>query len=171
MNKIFIYNEFLNTRIQSLLRIKPVKEELAIITGKLYHYGKTHILLKKYDISRPHGKSIVFGALMTFKDEDMLVVLDVLDAYHVSSQHRTSIIRKEDYTYRTTSTVFVQDNPDLSKLKYGMIDVSHTTSCFTYFGITTKREVIRALKNTHNKMINGHCGKPFTNFIKRMGLL
>ena len=167
---IFVYDAMLNPEYRKLLKVHPVEERIAETTGKMYNVHRQPILLLPKDITYSRGHCRIFGAILTFNDEDEDKVFDAFDNYKGCSMSRIGRMHPQDLAYRSTIKVYpikansIQEFEDFS---YGH---EKPVKCVTYLGNPKNQGIIHTVKfDRHHKFSQGYYPEGFTNILQRSG--
>lgn len=172
MNKIFIYNDVLRKEIQETLKIEPIKEQFAVVEGKLFMFNRIPLLFNLNDITRNRSTRTVFGSILTFKEEDMKFVINALDMYHGCSISRLGISNPNDITYRSSIIAYPILFDNIQDLENSIYTQKQGKVCLTYMGNTQNNDILYTVKfNKYNKIYDGVYVKGFKDLLKRKGVL
>lgn len=170
--KVFIYNDILRKEIQDKMRLQPIREEIATVEGKIYIVSRTPVLLHTKDIARNRGNRRVFGAILTFEDSDAERVIQILDAYHGSSQSRVGLSSPYDLMYRTTIKAFPLKFESIQELETFNYKTKKEVDCIVYMGNLQHERVPFEVKvSRRHKLVDGFYKKGMQDILKRKGYL
>lgn len=170
--KVFIYNDILRKEIQERMRLEPIKEEIATVTGKIYIVSKTPVLLNPSDVARNRGNRRVFGAILTFEDSDEERVIQILDAYHGSSQSRVGLSSPYDLMNRTTIQAFPLKFSSIQELERFDYKEKKPVECIVYMGNLQHERIPYEVKvSKRHKLVDGFYKKGMQDILRRKGYL
>jgi hypothetical protein len=171
MNKLFVYDELLNSKTWDIVKIRPINVQIAESTGKLYTMHRTPYMFKLNDITRNRGLRKVFGAILSFNPDDMDYVLETLDNYKGCSVSRIGIHHPYDLSYRSIETVYPINFTDIHELEDFSYTYGKGVRCYVYLGNPTHSNHIINLKTyRHSKLSQGYY-KDFKKLLKKEGYL
>lgn len=170
MNRVFVYDDLLIEKKRELLKLAPINEQIAETTGKLYYIHRNPIMLRIDDIAHNRGQRKVFGAILTFQDEQMEKVLHTLDNYKGCSLSRIGRSHPYDLCVRSTLEVYPINANNIHDIQNFTYKFFKPVRCIVYLGNPQHEKIIYNVKiDRHHKIDDGCYKKGFVNLLKRGG--